>query len=219
MKLETATIIGAVSALVIAILVFITLLAKNQEGRLVNRYAKAAQNFFGFKYSLAEPLLKIFYVGITSYCIIKGFFTMFCKEYGDYGDHLIWEGIVLMVFYPLIVRFFYEMTLLFITLVKKIISIEAKLKDENPDGDKTSIFDLDRETVLPAPVYPAGYNPYPPQAYNVPAQGYTAPAQGYTAPAQGYTAPAAPAAPVATAAAPKIIGYDVNTGAPIYENQ
>lgn len=220
MKLETATIIGAVSALVIAIVVFITLLAKNQEGRLVNRYAKAAQNFFGFKYSLAEPLLKIFYVGITCYCIIKGIFTMFCKEYG-YGDYMIWDGIVLILFYPLIVRFFYEMTLLFITLVKKITAIEAKLKDENPDGDKTSIFDLDREIILPAPVYPAGYAPYAPQGYP---QGY---AQGYP---QGYapaapaapTAPAAPAAPTAPAApanAPKIIGYDVNTGAPIYENQ
>lgn len=212
MKLQTASIIGAASAVVIAALVFICLLAKNKEGRLMNRYAKAAQNFFGFKYSLAEVLLKFFYVGITSYCFIRGFFTMFCKEYGEYGDHMIWEGIVMMVFYPLIVRFFFEMLMLFITLVKKIISIEAKLKDENPDSNKTSIFDLDCETILPAPVYPAGYNPYPPQAYNVPAQ-------GYAAPAQGYTAPAATAAPVATVAAPKIIGYDVNTGAPIYENQ
>ena len=211
MKLQTASIIGAASAVVIAALVFICLLAKNKEGRLMNRYAKAAQNFFGFKYSLAEVLLKFFYVGITSYCFIRGFFTLFCKEYGDYGDHMIWEGIVMMVFYPLIVRFFFEMLMLFITLVKKIISIEAKLKDENPDNKAATIFDLDRETILPAPVYPAGYNPYPPQAYNVPAQ-------GYGAPAQGYTAPAAPAAPVATAA-PKIIGYDVNTGAPIYENQ
>ncbi len=212
MKLQTATIIGAASAVVIAALVFICLLAKNKEGRLMNRYAKAAQNFFGFKYSLAEVLLKFFYVGITSYCFIRGFFTLFCKEYGEYGDYMIWEGIVMMVFYPLIVRFFFEMLMLFITLVKKIISIEAKLKDENPDNKAATIFDLDRETILPAPVYPAGYSPYPPQAYNVPAQ-------GYGAPAQGYTAPAAPAAPVATAAAPKIIGYDVNTGAPIYENQ
>lgn len=209
MKLQTATIIGAASALVIAILVFICLLTKNKEGRLMNRYAKAAQNFFGFKYSLAEVLLKLFYIGISSYCFIKGFFTMFCKEYGDYGDHLIWEGIVLMVFYPLIVRFFFEMLSLFITLVKKVISIEAKLKNENPDAKTVSIFDLDRETVLPAPTYPVGYNPYPPQAYN-------APVPGYNAPVQGYGAPVAPAAPAET---PKIIGYDVNTGAPIYENQ
>lgn len=212
MKLQTASIIGAASALVIAAIVFIYLLAKNKEGRLINSYAKAAQSFFGFKYSLAEVLLKFFYVGITAYCFIRGFFTMFCKEYGDYGDYMIWEGIVMMVFYPLIVRFFFEMLMLFITLVKKIISIEAKLKDENPDNKPATIFDLDRETILPAPVYPAGYNPYPPQAYNVPSQ-------GYGAPAEGYTAPAASATPVATAAAPKIIGYDINTGAPIYENQ
>lgn len=212
MELKTAAIIGAISALVIAIVLYLFILPKSKDGRLGNRFAQAAHNFFNCKYMLIEVIAKFLYVFATFYYIISGFFTMFCKEVvlDGYFDvkttHMVWDGIKIMILGPIVARFVYELVMLLVMLVKKANSIESKLKDENPDGKKDDIFDLKKETILPPAMVPVGYVPYGTPGYGAPA------APNAPVPPVAPNAPAAPADPNA----PVVIGYDVNTGAPIY---
>lgn len=208
MESKTAIIIGAVSALIISIVLYLLIMPKSKDGKLGNRFAQALHNFFNFKYMTIEVIAKFFNVFATFFFIVYGFFIMFCKEYGDYGDYLVWKGIKTMVFGPIQVRFIYEVVMLLVTRVKKLDAIEAKLNDKAPDN----IFDIKAETILPpAPIRATavivGYDP-------------KTGAPIYAAAPVAPVAPQVPVAPGASAAnAPVIIGYDVNTGAPIYGNQ
>ncbi len=205
MSIETLSILTLVGALVTTIILMVTVTPRSKDGKFSSAFAQMLHNIFNFKALLIEGILKFFYIFGTFFMIIGGFFSMFL----DYEDAFV-EGFLTMILGPIFLRIMFELVMMVIILVQKVISIEAKLKNQNerPRGKASASS-------------PAAYAPYTPgfaapaaPAYSAPV--YQEPAPVYAPPVQAE--PVAPAynPPVQAEAAPVIVGYNPDTGAPIY---
>ncbi len=225
MSIETLSILTLVGALVTTIILMVTITPRSKDGKFSSAFAQMLHNIFNFKALLIEGILKFFYIFGTFFMIIGGFFSMFL----DYEDAFI-EGFLSMILGPIFVRLVFELVMMMIILVQKVISIEAKLKNQNekPRGKASASSPAGYTPYTPgfaAPVYNAPVYQEPVPAYNPPVQAEPV-APAYNPPVQTETAPVVvgynpdTGAPIYGAAtAPVIIGYDTETGAPIYSNQ
>lgn len=156
-----------------------------------------------FKFLIVEKILQALYIFVTAYLILCGFFMLFMAPETWTGRHWLGGyGILLMVLGPIAVRLCYELLMMAVLLVKNVISINRKLKnqnDSNVDADLFAVPDL-RRTQPAKPVAPV--TPAAPAAPVAPA-----------APAQ----PATPFQP-AEQAAPAVPSFCTRCGAHLDEN-
>ncbi len=148
-------------ALAATITLFICVLPAKKDGKLGNKFLQMLHDIFNFKSLLLEVILKALYVFLTIYLIFVGFFMLFNQGI---------TGLLVMVIGPVVVRLCFEGIMMFIILVKKVISIDNKMKAEENDNNQNNPF----HTAPAAPVEPAvsaapedmdspqivGYDPY-----------------------------------------------------------
>lgn len=179
----TVMAILLILAVVLTVLAFIFIVPENRREKL-NAFGKFLHDTCNFNYLLIEKILQVLYIFLTVFAILMGLYTLV---------HNFWVGLVLTIIMPIVIRLIYEFLMMAVLLLKHVIMIDNKLKNQNTVDKKPKTADpefISREPKKPAPT------PAPAK----PAVKKTAPA---TKPAAEKTAPAAkPAAKPAPKAAP-----------------
>lgn len=107
----------------------------------LGRFGKFLHDAVNFKFLIVEKILQALYIFVTAYVILCGFFMLFMAPETWTGRHWLGGyGILLMVLGPIVVRMCYELLMMVILLVKNVISINRKLKNQNGSNVDTDLF-------------------------------------------------------------------------------
>ena len=128
-----AAIILAIAATVLA---FIFIVPEKKREKL-NAFGKFLHDTCNFKYLVVEKLLQAIYIFLTAYFILQGFFMLFQTSYGTW---LGGAGLAIMIISPIVLRLIYELLMMMVILVKNVIMINKKLKDQNGNGNIENVF-------------------------------------------------------------------------------
>ena len=133
-----------VLAVVLTVLAFIFIVPEKRRAKL-NAFGKFLHDTCNFNYLLIEKLLQALYIFLTVFSILTGAYTLF-KSFGI--------GLVIMIGLPLLIRLIYEFLMMTVLLLKHVIMIDNKLKNQNTVDKKqqpeASVF-ASRERKKPAP--------------------------------------------------------------------
>lgn len=157
--METVTTIVTVSCVLLAIaatvLAFIFILPEKRKNKLPGAL-RVVRDLFNFKYLIVEKIMQAMYIFSTVYTVLYGFFSIFTmftsytyRVYDSFGEYHYeteyewygWGGLIIMILGPIVIRLTYEVIMLFILLVKNVIQINNKLKNQN-EGEVDSMFDI-----------------------------------------------------------------------------
>ena len=124
---DVVLVLACAATISLTVLVYLLVMPKKFDGKLANPFLQWVHDFFHFKKLYIEEVLKFFYVVLTLFIISFGFFAML-------GEDFFVEGLTILVGGPIAVRLIYEMSLMFILMVKNTIEINNKLgkKDTAP---------------------------------------------------------------------------------------
>ena len=140
MNSATAGTIGIVAALVCAIL-SVVLITPASKRETLSPFFKGLADIFNFRGLIIEKILKFFYIVSTYFCIFGGFFMLFAQErsWGGYRS-LAGQGLLTMLLGPIFIRIMFEFMMLTILLVKNVIEINNKLKNQNSNNSAADAF-------------------------------------------------------------------------------
>lgn len=124
-------------AIAATILAFIFIVPDSKREKL-NSFGKFLHDALNFKFLIVEKILQALYIFATAFIILDGFFMLFQTMPWD-GMWLGGFGILTMILGPIIIRLVYELLMMMIILVKHVISINSKLKNQN-DGSQRDYF-------------------------------------------------------------------------------
>lgn len=127
------SIIGIVLAIAATVLLLIFVVPEKKREKLPT-FFKAIHDICNFKGLLLEKVLKVLYIFSTLNVIFGGFLNWF--KGGNFGLNFL-VGLAMMVLGPIVLRLVYEALMLFVLLVKNVIQINNKLKNNNnaPQND------------------------------------------------------------------------------------
>jgi len=138
-------ILAILFAIVATVLAYIFIIPEKKYAKL-NKFGKFLHNVVNFKSLIIEKILQALYIFATAFVLLMGFFMLFYVEEGWYSSHWMGGyGILLMLFGPIVVRLAYEFAMMAVLLVKNVIQINNKLKNQNEDEEIASPF---AETVV-----------------------------------------------------------------------
>ena len=198
-------------AVVLTVLAFIFIVPENRREKL-SAFGKFLHDTCNFNYLLIEKILQVLYIFLTVFAILMGLYTLV---------HNFWVGLALTIIMPIVIRLIYEFLMMAVLLLKHVIMIDNKLKNQNTVDKKPKTADpefISREPKKPAPT-PAPAKPTVKKA--APA---TKPAAEKTAPAAKPAAKPAPKAapvkaetetPVKTAPVKKTVPTETASEAPV----
>lgn len=125
-------IIAAVLAIATTVLAFIFIVPEKRRARL-NKFGKFLHDTCNFKYLLIEKIFQALYIFATAFTIFYGLFLLFC---GNLLGFLLY-----MILGPIVIRVIYELLMMTILLLKNVIMINKKLKNQNSTNDNlTNVF-------------------------------------------------------------------------------
>lgn len=140
-QLGVFSIIGGILAVVATILAYVFIVPESRREKL-NAFGKFLHDTFNFKYLIVEKILQALYIFFTADLIILGFFMLFAAP-EDFFGHRHWlggYGILIMILGPILIRLIYELLMMAILLLKNVISINNKLRNQNGKEEKDSVF-------------------------------------------------------------------------------
>ena len=135
-----AIAMGILSTIAATVLTYIFIMPERRRAKLSNLF-KFIKDIFDFKFLIIEKILQFVYILSTIACVCVGLcMTMGISIYTSsyYGTHTEWYGfygILLAIIGPIAVRLVFEGAMLFLLLVKNVIQINKKLKN-NTDEDE-----------------------------------------------------------------------------------
>ena len=156
-------IIATILAIIATVAAFILVVPESKREKL-GRFGKFLHDAVNFKFLIVEKILQALYIFFTALVILVGFFMLFCS---DWSGWMGGKGILLMILGPIGVRVCYELLMMAVLLLKNVISINRKLKNQNEcsaDADLFAVPELHRTQ----PSQPAA--PVTPVAPAAPAQ-------------------------------------------------
>ncbi len=132
---SSASTAGVLTALILlttiaaVILAYIFIIPEKRRA-VLNKFGQFLHDLLNFKFLIIEKILQFCYVFLTALCVCGGFFSLF-ESFG--------AGLLIMILGPISVRVIYEMAMMFIILIKNVIKINNKLKDQN-EGKTADVF-------------------------------------------------------------------------------
>lgn len=124
------TVSAILFAIAATVLAFIFIVPEKRREKL-NAFGKFLHDTCNFKYLVVEKLLQALYIFATSLVILNGFFMLFQAPYGHWlGGY----GLIVMIIGPIALRLVYELLMMMVLLVKNVIMINKKLKDQTGNG-------------------------------------------------------------------------------------
>ena len=140
-QLGVFSIIGGILAGVATVLAYVFIVPESRREKL-NAFGKFLHDTFNFKYLIVEKILQALYIFFTADLIILGFFMLFAAP-EDFFGHRHWlggYGILIIILGPILIRLVYELLMMAILLLKNVISINNKLRNQNGKEEKDSVF-------------------------------------------------------------------------------
>lgn len=131
-------------AVVLTVLAFIFIVPENRREKL-NAFGKFLHDTCNFNYLLIEKILQALYIFLTVFAILMGLYTLV---------HNFWVGLALTIIMPIAIRLIYEFLMMAVLLLKHVIMIDNKLKNQNTVDKKPKTADpefISREPKKPAP--------------------------------------------------------------------
>lgn len=140
-QLGVFSIIGGILAVVATVLAYVFIVPESRREKL-NAFGKFLHDTFNFKYLIVEKILQALYIFFTADLIILGFFMLFAAPEDFFGQRhwLGGYGILIMILGPILIRLMYELLMMAILLLKNVISINNKLRNQNGKEEKDSVF-------------------------------------------------------------------------------
>ena len=140
-QLGAFSLFGGVLAVVATVLAYVFIIPENRRKKL-NAFGKFLHDTFNFKYLIVEKILQALYIFFTADMIILGFFMLFAmpKDYFGGRHWLGGYGLLIMIVGPIVIRLMYELLMMAVLLLKNVISINNKLRNQNENGEKNSVF-------------------------------------------------------------------------------
>ena len=121
-------------ALILTLVVFFGVMPKWRDGTFGNKFVQFVHDYFNFKKIYIESVLKFIFVFATIMAILGGIYLMFMPAFDDWID-FTFEGflvsLAVIILSPIIIRLIYESTMMFILLVKNVLELNNKTKDQN----------------------------------------------------------------------------------------
>lgn len=140
-QLGIFTIVGGILAIVATVLAYVFIVPEKRREKL-NAFGKFLHDTCNFKYLIVEKILQALYIFFTADMIILGFFMLFAAPKDFYGDRhwLGGYGIMIMILGPIVIRLVYELLMMAVLLLKNVISINNKLRNQNEGKAQDGIF-------------------------------------------------------------------------------
>lgn len=138
--MTTIGIISFVLGIAATVLAFIFIVPEKKRAKL-NGFGKFLHDTVNFKFLIVEKILQALYIFATATIIIMGFCCLFLVE--DYYYSTKWyglEGLLIMILGPIFIRLVYEFLMMTVLLIKNVIQINNKLKNQNGDDKAADIF-------------------------------------------------------------------------------
>lgn len=120
-------------AVVATILAFIFLVPEKRREKM-NAFGRFLHDTVNFKYLLVEKILQALYIFATVYIFLLGFSLLFQSYFGRWMG---WNGLLLMILGPIVIRLVYELVMMGVLMLKHVIMINKKLKDQNAGSGKS----------------------------------------------------------------------------------
>lgn len=134
-------IVAIIIAIVATVLAFIFIVPEKRRAQM-GAFGKFLHDTCNFKYLIVEKILQALYIFATAYVILAGFFMLFMAPQDWFTGTRHWlggYGLLTMIVGPIAVRLVYELLMMGILLVKHVISINCKLRNQN-DGSQADPF-------------------------------------------------------------------------------
>lgn len=150
-------VLSVLFALAATVLAFIFVVPESKAVKK-NAFLKVLHDILNFRYLIVEKILQALYILATAFVFLYGLFNLFYLEIGqDFGYfktptrwHGI-EGLLIMIFGPILLRVFYELLMMSVLLVKNVIGINNKLKNQNGDVQTADLFAVPKINIAPKP--------------------------------------------------------------------
>lgn len=176
-QLGVFSIIGGILAVVATVLAYVFIVPESRREKL-NAFGKFLHDTFNFKYLIVEKILQALYIFFTADLIILGFFMLFAAPKDFFGERhwLGGYGILIMILGPILIRLMYELLMMAILMLKNVISINNKLRNQNGNEEKDSVFaapdmsGLRQQIQAKAAQHQSRQNPQNPQSTQYPQQ-------------------------------------------------
>ena len=136
-SLNTLGTIALVLAIAATILAFIFIVPAKRRDKM-GKFGKFLHDTCNFKYLIVEKILQALYIFFTALVIFIGFFMLFCSDWS--GSWMGGKGILIMILGPIAVRLSYELIMLAVLVVKNVIAINNKLRNQNEGTNNADIF-------------------------------------------------------------------------------
>lgn len=134
-------VFGIILAIAAVVFAFIFIVPEKKSCKK-NKFWSFLHNTVNFKYLVIEKILQALYIFMTAFCLVAGFCLLFVFKQNYWGE-ITWDGgygILLMLFGPIAVRLVFEASMMFVLIVKNIISINSKLKNQNEGENTVDLF-------------------------------------------------------------------------------
>ena len=142
--IATLSIVAVVLAIVGTILSFVFITPDKKRASLP-KFFQVVADIFNFKGLIIEKILKAMYIFTTIYVILYGFFMLF-------AEMSFFACLLMMVLGPIAARISFELLMMLVLLVKNVIAINNKLKNQNNEPVKDDFsFDYSQVTAPEAP--------------------------------------------------------------------
>lgn len=133
-------IIATILAIAATVVAFVMIVPERKREKL-GRFGKFLHDAVNFKFLIVEKILQALYIFVTAYVILCGFFMLFMAPETWTGRHWLGGyGILLMVLGPIAVRLCYELLMMAVLLLKNVISINNKLRNQNGGKEQDGVF-------------------------------------------------------------------------------
>ncbi len=155
------TILALILAIAATVLAFIFIVPEKKSVKS-NAFLKLIHDIVNFKFLIIEKIFQALYIFATAYVITYGFCMLFYVQPGvNFGGYALtsatWYGgygLLIMILGPIAVRLVYEVIMMFILLIKNVIQINSKLKNEN-GTESGDIFSTPKMPMMNRPKRPA----------------------------------------------------------------
>lgn len=139
MSPEVVSILAVLATIVLTILAYVMVIPEKKRASL-KPFFKFLHDVAHFKFLIVEKILRFFYIFLTILTVCFGFFMLFVfvESWGGVRWYGL-EGILIMILGPIVIRLIFELSMMFILLIKNVIQINNKLKNQN-EGDHKDVF-------------------------------------------------------------------------------
>lgn len=128
-------VVGILLALALTVLAFIFVVPEKKRTKL-GKIGALLHDTFNFKFLIIEKIIQALYIFSTFACIACGLCMLFGVSIyiSDYYSNFFWYGgygLLVMIGGPIVLRIVFELTMMFLLLVKNVMQINSKIKSED----------------------------------------------------------------------------------------